>query len=89
MRMAGHKGKEMTVHTKHYVHNPPSVCLVELAGGNHKEMKTFHPEPFMVTVMEDDLIQKLIVLLVPDLAQQYASISRCYNAATPSQRIAQ
>jgi hypothetical protein len=38
-RMSGHKGKDRKVHHRSYAHNPPSICLVQRAGGDFQTSK--------------------------------------------------
>lgn len=82
LRMSGHKGKEATVHQKSYAHNPPTMCLLQRAGGDPDNQRHFNPVHFVTTALEEEWCNEIIRALVPGLVHDYEVLSERYTSTT-------
>lgn len=82
LRMSGHKGKEATVHQKSYAHNPPTMCLLQRAGGDPDNQRHFNPVHFVTTAMEEEWCNEITRALIPGLVHDYEVLSERYNSTT-------
>jgi len=80
-RMTGHKGKEQTVHQKSYARRPPTMGLVQRAGGNPFELKKFNPVVFERSPREEFLLDMLTRSIIPGIMNDYDEICSRHDGA--------
>jgi hypothetical protein len=79
-RMSGHKGKDRKVHHRSYAHNPPSICLVQRAGGDFQNIKAFNPSHYLPTPNEQLLLDQILNQLIPDIMHHYAKVLELFDS---------
>lgn len=84
-RMSGHKGKEAKVHTRSYAHNPPSTCLVQRAGGNFHDLRSFNPVHFIPTPQEQQWLDEIVLELISSIVEQYKEVCKEYHSTKSHQ----
>ena len=80
-RMTAHKGKGQTVHQKSYVNNPPTLGLVQRAGGDPFELASFDPVQFMLSPEERALVEEVAAGLVPDFFDEQKKVGDLFDGA--------